>query len=119
MHSCGIDIVKVSRIKDAIEANDKFIKKVYSDDEIEYCNVKNVDQRYLHYAGRFAAKEAIYKALTNSEIKPEAWNTIEIISLGGKLTKPIVRINGEILSNIDVSISHDTDYATAVAILDK
>jgi len=65
MIRCGTDIIEVERIKDGIEnIGDKFLNRIYTETEIEYCNSKNV-QKYQSFAGRFAAKEAIFKALTD------------------------------------------------------
>ena len=62
----GIDIIEVSRIKDNIESyGDKFLNRVFTKNEIEYCNSRNV-QKYQSYAGRFAAKEAVFKALSEN-----------------------------------------------------
>ena len=62
----GIDIIEVNRIKESIEKlGDKFLNKIYTPLEIEYCNSKN-KVKYQHFAARFAAKEAIFKALSDS-----------------------------------------------------
>ena len=61
----GIDIIEISRIKESIdELQDKFINKIYTDNEIKYCESKK-NQRYQHYAARFAAKEATFKAISS------------------------------------------------------
>ena len=62
--TCGTDIIEVKRIKDAInKKGDKFLNKIYTPFEIEYCNSKN-SMKYQHFAARFAAKEAIFKAIS-------------------------------------------------------
>ena len=116
MFKCGSDIVKVSRIEKLINEKEKSINKLFSEEEIKYCTVSNEKQKVLHFAGRFAAKEAIYKALSNTDILIKSWKDIEIISIGAKLSKPVVKIQGEINENIDVSISHEDEYAVAMAI---
>ena len=59
----GIDIIEVNRIKEAIQdLDEKFLKRVYTNYEIEYCNSKN-NMKYQHFAARFAAKEAVFKAI--------------------------------------------------------
>ena len=61
----GIDIIEVNRIKEAIQdLDEKFLKRVYTNYEIEYCNSKN-NMKYQHFAARFAAKEAVFKAISN------------------------------------------------------
>lgn len=65
--SCGNDIIKVSRIKDSIEKiGESFIKRVYTEEEINYCESRRMC-KYQSYAVRFAAKEAVYKALSPTE----------------------------------------------------
>ena len=120
MIRCGTDIIEVERIKDGIEnIGDKFLNRIYTEKEIEYCNSKKV-QKYQSFAGRFAAKEAIFKALTDvieNKYKIE-WKDFEIVN--NKEGKPIVIINNEYIKNrikdIDISISHCKSYAQAVCI---
>ena len=62
--SVGTDIVEIERIKKAIERKEeKFLESIYTNREIEYCEARKL-QKYQSYAARFAAKEAIYKALS-------------------------------------------------------
>lgn len=119
MYRCGTDIVKIERIQKLIKEKDMFIEKVFSHDEIEYCTVKSDKQTSLHFAGRFAAKEAIYKAISESSIVVKSWKDIEIINKEKKMSKPYVKINGEIIKNIDLSISHEEEYAIAMAIFEE
>ena len=114
--TCGTDIIEIERIKDSIEENNnKFLNRVYTEKEIEYCESKKV-QRYQHYAARFAAKEAVFKAIS---IKLEdkysiCWKDIEIIN--DSQGRPSVTLQGNIQKNIeqiDISLSHCKEYATA------
>ena len=60
---CGIDIIEISRIKESIESlGQRFLNKIYTDKEIEYCESKG-RVKYEHYAARFAVKEAAFKRL--------------------------------------------------------
>ena len=60
----GVDIIEINRIKQSIEeTNGKFCDRVYTQKEIEYCESKKL-QKYQHYAARFAAKEAVLKAIS-------------------------------------------------------
>ena len=62
----GTDIIEVARIEKLIkEKGDKFLNKIYTQREIDYCESKGPN-KYQHYAGRFAAKEAITKAIGNN-----------------------------------------------------
>ena len=112
--TCGIDIIEVKRIRDSIEKfGNAFLEKIYTPDEIEYCNSKK--NRYQHFAARFAAKEAIFKAISE-KLKNKydiEWNEIEILS--DESGKPNVNLRKKIenIEQIDVSLSHLEEYATA------
>ena len=120
---CGTDIIEVERIKKAILSTPGFKEKVFTPSEIEYADKKSDITRFLHYAGRFAAKEAIYKSLSKIDNEVNL-NEIEIINDINNKNRPIVNIikpNLNMLQKekkliIDVSISHVKDYATANAI---
>lgn len=114
--SCGTDIIEIERIKDSIEeTNNKFLNRVYTKKEIEYCESKKA-QRYQRYAARFAAKEAVFKAIS---VKLEdkysiCWKDIEIIN--DSQGRPSITLQGNIQKNIeqiDISLSHCKEYATA------
>ena len=62
--TCGTDIIEITRIRESIEElGDRFLNKIYTENEIQYCESKK-RQKYQHYAARFAAKEAIFKAIS-------------------------------------------------------
>ena len=62
----GTDIIEVSRIEKLIkEKGDKFLNKIYTKNEIDYCESKGPN-KYQHYAGRFAAKEAVFKVIESN-----------------------------------------------------
>lgn len=118
---CGIDIIEVNRIKDAILNTPGFRKKVFTKREIEVGERKSDVVKYQYYAGRFAAKEAVYKALSNRYAK-ELWlGDIEILNDEKLSGRPYVILNSEelkLLQNqgkiiIDVSISHIQELAVA------
>lgn len=112
----GIDIIEIERVKQSIENTEgKFCERVYTKEEIQYCENKK-SQKYQHYAARFAAKEAVFKAISSIlENKYEiAWKDIEI--LNDEKERPYVVIlnkNVQDIENIDISISHCKDYAVA------
>ena len=114
--TCGTDIIEISRIKKAIDSLQSFKTRIFTKNEIEYCESKNAS-KYEHYAARFAAKEAIYKAL-NKEL---SWTDVEIIN--NEKGKPEIRfLNNTNLDyeSIDISLSHCKEYATAnVAVIYK
>lgn len=114
--SCGVDIIEIKRIQESIEnLGEKFINKIYTKNEIEYCESKRT-QKYQHYAARFAAKEAIFKAISDSlQNKYDIeWKDVEITN--SKTGKPIITFINKSISNleaIDISISHCKEYAVA------
>ena len=112
---CGTDIIEVSRIKESIEkVGDKFLNKIYTQKEIEYCLSKN-NMKYQHFAARFAAKEAIFKAIS-SLIK----NKYEITWKDDENGRPYVHFlnNNYNIEQIDISISHLKEYAIATCIVE-
>ena len=115
---CGTDIIEVERIKKAILSTPKFKEKIFTPAEISYAENKSDIAKYQHYAGRFAAKEAIYKSISNVYAHVEL-GQIEIINDSTNFNRPkVVIYNTEfnkIAQNIqiDVSISHIKDYAIA------
>lgn len=121
--TCGTDIIEVERIKEDIEnIGEKFLKRVFTDKEIKYCESKK-SQKYQHYAGRFAAKEALFKAVSKQldDKYSVSWKDFEIVN--DRQGRPIVNLLNISMNNIesiDISISHCKLYATAnVAILYK
>lgn len=110
----GCDIIEVQRIKDAI-LNPNFILKVYTDKEKEYCESKKGDMKYQHYAARFAAKEAVYKAISAilNDKNEISYKNIQITN--STEGRPEVEIIGLDLKKvqIDVSLSHLKEYAIA------
>lgn len=111
--SCGTDIIEIGRIKDAIEKYDgKFQEEIFTKKEVEYCELHK-NQRFQHYAARFAAKEAIFKAISCKLGRNYSWNDFEIIN--NEIGKPEVFLKTDIpeIESIDVSLSHCKEYAIA------
>ena len=115
----GIDIVEIGRIKNALDSNGNFLKKLFTDKEIELFRSKGYAPQTI--AGNFVAKEAISKSL-GLGIRGYDFKDIEI--LRDKLGKPIVKTHNNLekicknynVLEIKVSISHGKDYAIANAI---
>ncbi len=115
----GTDIIEVDRVKKAIENGGvKFSEKVFTQEEIEYCESRNAS-KFQSYAARFAAKEAVSKAFGTGIGKNAAFTEIEILK--DPLGKPYVRLSGKAkefydslgASGISVSLSHCRAYAVA------
>ena len=113
---CGTDIIEISRIKDSIEeAGERFLDRVYTKAEIEYCGSKK-KQKYQHYAARFAAKEATFKAISSllEDKYSICWKDIEVVNDSqGKPKVNILGVDEARIESITISISHCKEYATA------
>lgn len=123
--TCGTDIIEIDRIKESIESLGKnFLERVFTEKEIQYCESKKA-QKYQHYAAKFAAKEAIFKAISSEFIKEK--NKYEIgwkdyATENDILGRPKVSVDANFLKNkfckgkihqIDISLSHCKEYAVA------
>ena len=110
----GTDIIEVDRIRSSLTKSGKrFLDKVYTLQEQEYCN--QFKNPYIHFAGRFAAKESIIKALKSSGYEHSIpFNKIEIKP--SENGAPQVIIHLEHKGDCKVSISHIQKYATAFSI---
>jgi len=109
----GIDIIEISRIQNAVERwGDVFLNYVFTPTEIEHA--KKFKFPHRHYAGRFAAKEAIFKAMGVPHL---SWQDITIIN--DNSGKPVCLYNNTTFKNrLLISISHSRDYAVASAIVE-
>ena len=119
----GLDIVEVARIADlAARHGERFLNRVYTPREQEYCLDKAA--RDQHLAGRFAVKEAVFKALGTGWAEGINWRQIEV--LPGPLGAPAVALSGAAAERlrsmggrgIHVSITHVAGLAAASAIVE-
>jgi len=116
----GTDIIECSRIRQMLDKHgETFLERVYTPEEIEYSSGRKASDQ--HYAGRWAAKEAVLKALGTGWAHGIQWTDIEVVNQQGG--KPIIVLSGKALEisqeqGIDemmISISHCKEYATAYA----
>lgn len=118
--TCGVDIIEISRIRESIEdLGKKFLDRVYTQEEIRYCESKG-KSKYEHYAGRFAVKEAVFKAVSGQmqDKYQIVWKDIECLNdSSGRPYVTVVGIDDGKIENIDVSISHCREYATASVVV--
>jgi holo-[acyl-carrier protein] synthase len=78
----GLDATEIDRIAETIERyGDRFLQRVFTDGEIAYCNRRRVPA--IHFAGRFAAKEAGMKALGTGHSQQVLWRDVEVVRRGG------------------------------------
>jgi holo-[acyl-carrier protein] synthase len=118
----GIDIVDIPRFrKTLVSRGSRFINRIFLPSEKKYCGAK--PSPWIHYAGRFASKEAIAKAFGTGIGKELNWLDIEIISSDSRA--PFVKLSPRAkrllrrrrIKNILVSISHTHAHTAAVALL--
>jgi holo-[acyl-carrier protein] synthase len=115
----GNDIIEIERIKKSIAHHgESFITRIFTTEEIIYC--KKHKNPYPHYAGRFAAKEAVAKALGTGITAKIGWRDIAITN--DKKGTPVVTLSLPLQETyneitIHLSISHCKQYAIATAII--
>ena len=119
----GTDLTEVERIAEKINKRSGFREMVFSKTEIAYCESKT--NKFEHYAARFAAKEAFFKALGTGWLEGTHFNEVEITN--DESGKPALVLLGETkktlsalgISKILVSLSHLKTIASAVVIIEK
>ena len=119
----GTDLAEVERIGRQIDKGSGFRELVFSEREIAYCESKK--NKHEHYAARFAAKEAFFKALGTGWLNGTAFNEVEITN--DEKGKPMIALLGETaavvaamnVKHISVSLTHLKTIASAVIIIEK
>src|SRR3970282_209173 len=117
----GIDIIEIKRIERLFSANEDFLKKIYTEKEVEYCKPKK--NKYQHFAARFATKEAMFKALGTGWVGKMKWTDIEL--LNDDNGRPYVNLYGSVkeladskhIGDIAVSLEYWYDYSFRQVIL--
>lgn len=123
MHIIGIgtDITECLRIANMIERHGElFICRVYTEQEIAYCSTRKAATQ--HYAGRWAAKEAVLKALGTGWRRGISWRDVEVCSLPSGA--PTINLHAgardvaenQRIARVHISISHARSHAIAYAI---
>jgi len=119
----GIDVIQNERIRDSLaKFGSRFIHRIYTEKEIAYCS--NCADPGIHYAARFAAKEAGFKALGTGWAAGVKWKDIEVQKLSSG--RPELHLYGEALeratslgaTRFHVSLTHDQLVSCAVVVLD-
>ncbi|HZH31736.1 MAG TPA: holo-ACP synthase [Pyrinomonadaceae bacterium] len=122
--SIGIDIIEVARVRQVLGRTPRFVERVFTTGERDYCERRGVGAAQ-HYAARFAAKEAALKALGTGWSGGLAWQDIEVVSnaLGApsivfhQLARELFERAGA--TNAHLSISHTTVHAIAQVVLER
>jgi holo-[acyl-carrier protein] synthase len=116
----GVDLIEIERVQAALQRHGgRFAERCFTAAERAYCESRATPAR--HYAGRFAAKEAVGKALGVGV--PFTWREIEILGPG----KPRVRLSGSMAARarqlaageVELSITHSRELAAAIAVLEE
>ncbi len=122
VYGIGIDIIEIDRIKESVESyGDKFLNKVFTKTELDYS--LNKPNKYQHLAARFAAKEAIAKALSFNGDRGFKWKDIEIYNEPNGM--PSVKLFNDLLKilgsgkELKITMSHSQHYVTCFAIVYK
>jgi holo-[acyl-carrier-protein] synthase len=122
IYGVGIDLVKIERMKGVVEKwGQRFLNKVFTKEEISYCYDKK--DPYLSLAARFAAKEALVKAIGSAG--PVSLTDIEVVNID--TGKPFIKINGKLkdffkeksIKRAHLSLSHEHEYGVACVILEQ
>jgi holo-[acyl-carrier protein] synthase len=119
----GVDIIEVNRVEEKLKRTPGLKEKLFTGVEISYCEGKHSPA--LHYAARFAAKEAFMKALGTGWSEGIKFSEIEVHNL--ESGQPVIEVSGRArelfeargLSRVHVSLSHLKTYAVAIVILEK
>ena len=117
----GLDATDIDRIADTIDRyGDRFLRRIFSEGEIAYCTQRRVPA--IHFAGRFAAKEAAMKALGTGHSAGVLWRDVEVVRRGGP---PQLRLHGGAERRFTriggrsslLSITHSDDLAMAQVLI--
>ncbi|MDR4503988.1 MAG: holo-ACP synthase [Candidatus Scalindua sp.] len=117
----GIDIIEVKRIERVFISHMGFLRRVFTEDEVKYCQSKK--NCFQHYAARFASKEAVLKAFGTGLREKMKWTDVE--TLNEESGKPYINLYGRVkelaieknICEISISLSHCKEYAVAHALL--
>jgi len=122
IYGVGIDLVKIERMKEVVEKwGQRFLERVFTENEISYCYEKK--NPYFSLSVRFAAKEALIKAIGSAV--PVSLTDIEVINVDSG--KPFLKINGRIkdffkeksISKAHLSLSDEHEYGVACVVLEE
>jgi holo-[acyl-carrier protein] synthase len=117
----GVDIVDIKSFTRSFNKSKRFRQRVFTEKEIKYCESKN--NKYQHYAARFAAKEAVMKAIGTGWDKSIQWKQIEILNLENG--RPVLLFYGKIKERMTennsicyISLSHSETQSIAYVVLE-
>jgi holo-[acyl-carrier protein] synthase len=118
----GVDMVEIARVRRLIERDRGFAARIFTEREIAYCEAKY--SRAQHYAARFTAKEAFFKAMGTGFRGGVGWRDVEVEN--DELGKPQLRLAAEALAQFHrrglkralLSLSHTREAAVALVVVE-
>jgi len=120
----GVDIVEIRRLRQALaRQGERFMHRVYTPEEQDFCRRRQDPAPFL--AVRFAAKEALFKAIGTGWARGVTWLDVEVRRTEGEAPRLVLRGKAREISDrlgarsLHVSLSHSSDYAVAVVILEN
>jgi holo-[acyl-carrier protein] synthase len=121
--SIGIDIIEIRRVREVLARTPRFRVRVFTEEERAYCDARGAGAAQ-HYAARFAAKEAAFKALQTGWRDGLSWHHVEVASTDAGA--PLLRLSGHARSLFDalgathahLSLSHTSEHAVAQVIFE-
>ena len=117
----GVDIIEIDRIQKSIdEVGEHFLRKLFTDNEIAYCSSKRVAAQ--HFAARFAAKEALSKAVSTGWTGEFRWKDVEIAN--EETGQPRIVLHGSLQATLSrcsvfVSLSHSHSHVVAMVVIEE
>ena len=120
----GVDIVEIDRMARALQRHPRMKERLFSEEERRYCDKRNKPE--VHYALRFAAKEAVLKAL-GTGFAGMSFRDVEVVRDGGGRPSPrlsgraaeVAEATGVVEMHLSLSYTHTTAVASAVAITER
>lgn len=117
----GVDILEIDRMRTIAQARgDHFLRRVFTDPEIQYCRSKH--NSFQHFAARFAAKEALSKAISTGWRNEFSWRDVEVVNEPSG--QPRITLHGRLLERlathiIHLSISHSEAHVVAMVVIER
>jgi holo-[acyl-carrier protein] synthase len=120
--SLGLDLTQIARVEETFaRRGERFLERIFTDGERAYCEAR-ARRRFVHYAGRFAVKEAVMKVLGTGWARGVRWVDIEVVRRPG--SAPELVLHGRAaeiaaergIARIHITITHDAGLAAAVAV---
>jgi holo-[acyl-carrier protein] synthase len=123
--SIGIDIIEIRRVREVLTRTPRFRERVFTEAERAYCDSRGGAAAAQHYAARFAAKEAAFKALRTGWRNGLSWHHVEIVS--DELGAPVLQLSGHArvlfeslgATHAHLSLSHTAEHAVAQVLFEK